>query len=334
MIKSTLLRFERLERKREEMGWALVQVQALCWGVKAALPPPPLTLAHALGAKKPSFEQYTITGNDLQLSSMFPLPRSRNAVRLHKKHAQKGGVPIQKIPQDVLQHHLPLLNINEEKIKIIHLDPLVVIVDKFLSQAECDECKSVAAQYKPVGSATFNLATASARSSTTWYARYQDVALEFGRAQRLTGWSMDRFEEPQLVRYRPGESFGWHYDAVPATKLSNGGQRLATFLVYLNEPKSGGSTAFRDLRTGLSGLDGSPQRLQVEPKVGRALFFFPSDGDGTPDERTLHAGMPPIDDDKWILQSWIRQRVYVPSGPDGTSQTEAATMYNIKCGID
>ena len=52
-----------------------------------------------------------------------------------------------------------------------------------------------------------------------------------------------------MVRYRGGEKFGYHYDAVPPTLLGNGGQRAMTLLVYLNEPAAGGgATAFRDLR--------------------------------------------------------------------------------------
>ena len=71
------------------------------------------------------------------------------------------------------------------------------------------------------------------------------------RAAALLGVEeLARFEEPQLVRYRPGQCFNWHYDAVPPTLLGNGGQRVATLLVYLNDVHDGGCTAFRDLRAG------------------------------------------------------------------------------------
>ena len=38
---------------------------------------------------------------------------------------------------------------------------------------------------------------------------------------------------PQVVRYRGGEKFGYHYDAVPPTLLGNGGQRAMTLYVLL-----------------------------------------------------------------------------------------------------
>lgn len=53
------------------------------------------------------------------------------------------------------------------------------------------------------------------------------------------------------VRYRPGEKFTWHLDALPPSPelAGKGGQRIATLLVYLTEMPEGdgGATAFRDL---------------------------------------------------------------------------------------
>jgi len=50
------------------------------------------------------------------------------------------------------------------------------------------------------------------------------------RASQVLNVSLETIEEPQLVRYRSGQEFTWHYDEVPAPQLSNGGQRLATLL--------------------------------------------------------------------------------------------------------
>ena len=59
------------------------------------------------------------------------------------------------------------------------------------------------------------------------------------------------FARKQKVRYRPGEKFTWHLDALPpAPDLeAKGGQRTATLLVYLTDMPEGdgGATAFRDL---------------------------------------------------------------------------------------
>mmetsp|Transcript_23039 Transcript_23039/g.58486 ORF Transcript_23039/g.58486 Transcript_23039/m.58486 type:complete len:182 (+) Transcript_23039:184-729(+) len=112
-------------------------------------------------------------------------------------------------------------------------------------------------------------------------------------------------------RSNVGQRFSWHYDEVPKSLLAkegSGGQRRATLLVYLNDVALGGATAFRDLG------------VTVQPRKGRALLFFPSDCDSTPDERTLHAGEAPLRGEKWIAQFRLHERSYTPVVvPDGLS---------------
>ena len=75
------------------------------------------------------------------------------------------------------------------------------------------------------------------------------------RACRLLGLDsqeVKRWEEPQTVRYRRGERFSWHLDALgpeAAADEKGAGQRVATLLVYLTELEEGegGATMFRDL---------------------------------------------------------------------------------------
>ena len=67
------------------------------------------------------------------------------------------------------------------------------------------------------------------------------------------------------------------------------GNRLATFLVYLNDCEMGGATCFKDIN------------IQVKPQKGKALLFFPCYKDGKPDDRTTHAGQVAMDT-KWIAQ--------------------------------
>ena len=278
--------------------------------------------------KKSSFEEYAI-GGEREVSLLFPLPARRDAVRPHKKFVAKGGVAAGKAPPEAfglsvpeLAHAAPAL----PGLRVQHLDPLVLTVDGFFTDAECDAY--AARRHDPVAShqlaqsATFSAATASARTSTTWFLRYQDACPLLARASALLGRPPSHFEEPQLVHYASGQSFSWHYDAVPPTQLANGGQRLATLLVYLNDVPSGGRTAFRDLLAGGTDDEGRPRRLEVAPKKGRALLFFPSLAHGDPDERTLHAGEP-TPHEKWVAQLWLHERPYAPNVPAGSSHEEA-----------
>ena len=179
------------------------------------------------------------------------------------------------------------------RLKWLHVDPPVVIVDNFLSDVDCTKMLELQSVSPPMGagrvikiesrlsdsdsdsdSNTSRSNSHHVRSSTTWYARYGAPAvapLLSGLLALLPNVALEQLEEVQLVRYEGGgQGFSWHEDVVNVddATVEAGGQRIATCLVYLNEC-DGGRTLFRDLR----GEDGN--RLGVSPKKGRALLFFP-----------------------------------------------------------
>jgi len=276
--------------------------------------------------KKSSFEAYQISGESV--SELFPLPDERDAIHVHKKHMPKGCSP-SKAPPGSFDSFMPSVDLQYPGARLVHLDPPVLCIDNFFTDEECDAYQAIRDSEDDAHcleqSATFSSSSMSTRTSTTWFLRYQAVPAFLAKASALTGMPVSHFEEPQLVRYQQGQCFSWHYDAVPATQLKRGGQRRATLLVYLNDVPKGGHTAFRDLRQGGTDDNGSPLRLTVEPKRGRALLFFPSFADGTPDWRTLHAGEPGPHE-KWIGQLWLHHEPYPPNVPDGTSHEAAEPL--------
>ncbi|CAM9612529.1 unnamed protein product [Choristocarpus tenellus] len=232
--------------------------------------------------------------------------------------------------------------------RLLHADPVVLEIENFFTNEECDNYIAMSVDpdaprtrkargnvkekiddnLRPtvVGSATINSQTQfqQQRTSTTWFHHYAAVPELLAKASTLLGVKYLRhWEEPQTVRYRPGEKFSWHLDALPPmeTGASKGGQRTATILVYLTDlgEKSGGATAFRDLGP-----------LRVRPRKGTALLFFPSYGGepGCPfDVRTLHAGevvaLGHNTKTKWIAQMWLHKKPYPASVPKGNSYEPA-----------
>ena len=212
---------------------------------------------------------------------------------------------------NIIDKFCPTLDLNMySSARCVHNDPLVFEIDNFLATSVCDRMMGDAdTKGVSVHSRTFSSATTAARTSTTWYMAYQDVPEFLSAANALTGIPMENYEEPQIVRYEMGQQFSWHCDAIPTSLLHDGmgGQRRATLLVYLNSPELGGATSFRQLG------------IEVTPKQGKALLFFPSDKHGNPDDRTEHAGTPAFDT-KYIAQVWMHQRAYTPTlGPPGSS---------------
>lgn len=226
------------------------------------------------------------------------------------------------------------------KLKLLHKSPPVLEIENFFTAQECQEYIDIASATEKksgkhetnsslsplqVSSKTFSTLAHSRRTSTTWFCHFCQVPTFLAKTKRLlNNISVKQMEEAQIVRYRTGEEFTWHYDEIPSAQLANGGQRIATLLVYLNSIQKGGGTIFRDLKdaTGLS-------HLTMQPKQGSALLFFPAFVDGTPDDRTLHKGEIAVEE-KMIAQMWIHEREYTPVTPEGNNHEDALNVIKEK----
>ena len=113
---------------------------------------------------------------------------------------------------------------------------------------------------------------------------------------------MSNMEAPAVLHYDVGEQITDHFDFVdPATpdyaqEIARNGQRVVTFLVYLNDEYQGGETGFPQLGFSHKG------------RRGDGLYFVNALSDMKPDLRMLHIGRPPTHGDKWIVSQFIRSR--------------------------
>jgi hypothetical protein len=120
-----------------------------------------------------------------------------------------------------------------------------------------------------------------------------DVTKPWGPPGKLPAPRQYCYEGLQVTQYEQGQYFMEHEDAFPVPLArENGFNRHATLLVYLNDVPKGGETRFDHLG------------LSLGPSEGRALLFFPSFSDGTPDARTLHTATTAVDY-KIVTQQWI-----------------------------
>jgi TPR repeat protein len=124
------------------------------------------------------------------------------------------------------------------------------------------------------------------------------------RISTSIGISSDLFEIAKLLHYEPGQQFGVHADFIePATpgyaeEVRLHGQRVLTFLIYLNDDYEGGETEFPRIGYRFKG------------RRGDALCFSNVDDTGAPDHRTAHAGLPPVTGVKWLFSQWVRSRPF------------------------
>jgi len=123
------------------------------------------------------------------------------------------------------------------------------------------------------------------------------------RISAAAGIPVEYLEGPTILHYAVGEQITNHYDFVNPrmpnyqTEIETRGQRIATLLVYLNDDYEGGETDFPELG------------LRYHGAKRGGLLFTNALSNGEPDLRMVHAGLPPKDNEKWIMSQFIRNRV-------------------------
>jgi hypothetical protein len=109
------------------------------------------------------------------------------------------------------------------------------------------------------------------------------------RIAAVTALPTVAFEPPQIFHYALGQEIKPHYDALRLGDQGYGqggtykGDRIATFLLYLNDDYDGG------------------------------VYFAHIDEKGVPDRKSLHAALPITRNEKFILSQWIHDRPFAAS---------------------
>lgn len=111
------------------------------------------------------------------------------------------------------------------------------------------------------------------------------------------------YGEPlSTLHYTPGQTYQDHYDyfnpdySAHVPHLETGGQRVTTFLIYLNDDFDGGETYFPKLDWKYKG------------KTGEAVVFDNVRGNGDLINDSLHAGLPTKAGEKWLLSKWLKNK--------------------------
>jgi prolyl 4-hydroxylase len=187
-------------------------------------------------------------------------------------------------------------------------DPRILVVKNFAPAAICDWLIELA-RPRLKAAQTFDPETGgklyeSSRTNSDSHLilPYSDLVLSLVRARiaALIEMPVPFFEPPTVLHYAVGEAFHVHHDFLDDTKpglaneIGQNGQRVATFLLTLNEGFDGGETEFPLLG------------LRFKGKKGDAICFWNVKADGSPHRRTLHAGLPPTSGEKWLLSQWVR----------------------------
>ena len=189
--------------------------------------------------------------------------------------------------------------------------PLVVFLDDVLSHDECDQLiarsRDRLSRSTTVDPASGQDAVIEARSSEgTFFPLNADPLIETidARVSAIMNLPVENGEGLQILHYHTGGQYTPHYDYFApsdpgsATHVANGGQRVSSLVMYLNDVEEGGATVFPELR------------LTVGPKKGAGVYFEYCNSKNQLDHLSLHGGLPVLKGEKWIATKWMRQGRY------------------------
>lgn len=194
--------------------------------------------------------------------------------------------------------------------KKVSESPRIVVFENFLSRTVCDWLMELA-RPKLQEARVHNPVTGERhvdpyRSNTGMgFALLEtDVVLQLvnARIAAASGTPVLHQEAINILHYAVGQEYKPHFDFIDpdvahfTEVVRREGQRIVSFLVYLNDAFEGGETEFPRIGTRYKGQSGD------------AIMFVNVDGQGVIDKRTLHAGLAVTRGEKWLLSKWIRDR--------------------------
>lgn len=231
-------------------------------------------------------------------------------------------------------------------VETLSWSPRVFLLKNFLSDEECEhliELGEKKLERSTVVNSDESGAVSTARTSFgTFVTRRLTETLQRveDRVAKYSGIPWEHQEQLQLLRYRDGQEYVAHHDGIIS---ENGGKRLATVLMFLREPTSGGETSFpqgtplpetkaaflanKDKLSECGWNDGNG--FSVIPKKGEAVLFFSFHINGTNDPFANHASCPTLGGTKYTATKWIHENPF----ETGTAKTPTCTDETELCPV-
>ncbi|KDR32913.1 preprotein translocase [Caballeronia zhejiangensis] len=213
----------------------------------------------------------------------------------------------------------PVIKANDCRARVLFSSsqPVVALLGDVLTEEECERLIEIGRQsvkqsavVDPASGAEIIIRERTSQGAFVNGSVDPLVAKIDRRLAELTNIPLENGEDLHLLRYGIGGEYRPHFDYFPEElagsrhHLQRGGQRIATVILYLNEVELGGETTFPNVG------------LSVRPQRGSALYFEYGNELGQVDPKTLHAGNPVEQGEKWIATKWIRRSRFQPLPQD------------------
>jgi prolyl 4-hydroxylase len=187
----------------------------------------------------------------------------------------------------------------------------IVLIDNFLTQEKCDQIlkelefvpwhSSLTYQREADGNRRNHLTNDRVSESAhhEWFTGRLNVMIRQieNRLKTLFGAEREDLEYWQATNYSHNGKFDYHLDA-GYWNNHYAGDRILSFLLYLNTPVRGGQTHFRALD------------VEVEAKAGRLLVWENLFPNGYCNHRMIHSARPLLKGKRTTLVTWQRQKKF------------------------
>nr|ACU24023.1 unknown [Glycine max] len=213
----------------------------------------------------------------------------------------------------------------EQWVEVVSWEPRAFVYHNFLTKEECEYLIDIAkpSMHKStvVDSETGKSKDSRVRTSSgTFLARGRDKIVRNieKKISDFTFIPVEHGEGLQVLHYEVGQKYEPHYDYfLDDFNTKNGGQRIATVLMYLTDVEEGGETVFPAAKGNFSFVpwwnelfECGKKGLSIKPKRGDALLFWSMKPDASLDPSSLHGGCPVIKGNKWSSTKWMRVSEY------------------------
>ncbi|KAL5778276.1 hypothetical protein ACOSP7_011202 [Xanthoceras sorbifolium] len=213
----------------------------------------------------------------------------------------------------------------EQWTEIIAWEPRAFVYHNFLSKEECEYLINLATPHMTkstvVDSKTGQSVDSRVRTSSGMFLRRGQDKMIRNIEKRIADFTfipVEHGEGLQVLHYEVGQKYDAHYDYfLDEFNTKNGGQRIATLLMYLSDVEEGGETIFPAAKANFSSVpwwnelsECGKQGLSIKPKRGDALLFWSMRPDATLDPSSLHGGCPVIRGNKWSSTKWMHLHEY------------------------
>jgi len=175
----------------------------------------------------------------------------------------------------------------QPEVRVVSAEPPLVIVHDFITKEMCHDIIEAAKErnLKPSTLGAAQKSSDTRTSSTVWLNDKSCTSpsrLIAEKVSWISGLPPSHQENLQVVRYEPGQQFKLHTDHLDSFNDLDVRGRLATCLVYLEEPDAGGETwfpgvnEFGDDNSIASNRNSNDEEgdVAISPKKGSAIFFW------------------------------------------------------------